>query len=421
MGTKVVTFLGPGRQLARHRQPLRYQLGNYTSKPTGLPGVALFRWLCAERGLPDEIIIYGSPTSDWDLLHELAAVPYDMPQFLQLGLRPAIDARALTPAHLSALEHFLREFLGGIHVRCELIASPLTASAAQLQLFAQLSERYRRGDELHVDISLDIWAASLFTAASVTFISQARGALIQGLYIAQPALTTTGGTPVMIVNHANELMEWASALSTIRQNGLIGQLALLFGRVNPKLAAATQEINFAILTSQYSHLYEAFEVFGRELKRQAHDPAPSIMRFFCQQLLQEMDWLQTGHLADWELEFARRALFSGDFLRAAILTQEAVISAAIARRSLRIDDAYRTHVRLFLVQEKRRADIYPVDPWPFIQLDLIRRWLMGEAQVRKTKELRDVMSNAQTLQGALERAISFAAVLIARFKRIPPL
>jgi len=50
------------------------------------------------------------------------------------------------------------------------------------------------------------------------------------------------GTPVMIVAHSNELMEWANALSTVRQNGLIGQLAQLFSRSNPKLAQAIQEI-----------------------------------------------------------------------------------------------------------------------------------------------------------------------------------
>lgn len=420
MGLKVVIFLGPARTMARQRHPLRYQFGNYISKPTLLEGVALFRWICAERGLPDEIIIYGGPDADWDMLHELAAVPHDMPQFQQLGLRQAIDHRALNANTLAPLEVFLREFLGGIQVRCELIPAQMTP-VQQLNFFQQLYDRYRRGDELHVDISRDIWAASTFTAASVTFLSQAKFAQIEGIYIAQPALTTMAGTPVMIVGNSNELMEWANALSTVRQNGLIGQLAQLFSRTNPKLAQATQEINFALLTSQYGRLYEAFDLFDRELRRQATQPQASISRFFCQQLVQEMEWLHTGHLADWELEFARRALFSGDFLRATIFTQEAVVSAAIARRSLRVDDAYRSHVRHFLVKEKHRSDIYPVDPWPFIQLDLVRRWLMGEAQVRKMKELRDIMTNAQTLQSALERAISFAAVLLARFKRIPPL
>ena len=420
MGLKVVTFLGPPRQMARHRQALRYQFGGYVTKPTQLVGVALFRWLCAERGLPEEVIIYGSPSSDWDMLHELAAVPYDMPQFQQLGLRQAMDARGISPKTLAPLEAFLRHFLGNISVRCELIPQDMTP-AEQLVFFQQLHSQYRRGDELHVDLSRDLWATGLFTAASVTFLTQARHVQIEGIYLAQPASTSPAGTPVMVFNHANELMEWASALATLRQNGLIGQLAQLFMRADPKLSQATQEINFALLTSQYGRLYDAFGVVQDRLRHQATQGPASLARFFCQQLLQELEWLHTGHLADWELEFARRALFSGDYLRATILTQEAVVSAAIARPGLRIDDAYRSHVRHFLVHEKHRADIYPVDPWPFVQLDLIRRWLMGESQARKSKELRDIMANSQTLQGALERAISFAAVLIARFKRVSPL
>ena len=74
MGLKVIIFLGPPRGRGRARQALRYQFGNYVSKPSRILGVALFRWLCAERSIPDEVILLGSPESDWDMVHELRDV-----------------------------------------------------------------------------------------------------------------------------------------------------------------------------------------------------------------------------------------------------------------------------------------------------------------------------------------------------------
>lgn len=420
MGLKVVTFLGPGRLESRQRQTLRYQFGNYTTKPIRLVGVALFRWLCAEEKMPQEVIIYGSQSSDWDLLHELAAVPYYMPQFQDLGIREALENGTLNADHLDRLGQFLTTFLGGIPVRCRMISERM-ARGDQWIFFSQLQDHFQQGDELHVDISRDIWASGLFTSACLTFLAQARSVKVRGIYIAQPASTTMAGTPVMIIDDLNGLMDWSNAVTIFRQNGLIGQLTKVFSTVDEQLGRALSDINFSIETFQYKQLYQSFQTLKVRIRALAEQPHPTIAKFFALQLIEELTWLDTGHLADWELEFARRALYSQNVGRAASLIQEAVVTAAISRARLRVDDGYRDHVKQYLLKQAQRKELFPVDPWPYVQLDIMRRALAGDAQARKSKEFQELFASSMSLQRALERAISFAAVLVARFKRVPPM
>lgn len=419
MGLKVVIFLGPPRGFGRQRQALRFQFGNYVSKPTRLLGVALFRWLCAERGLPEQVIVLGEPSADWDMLHELAAVPYHMPQFQRLQLREKLNAGPLAPEDLRALSGFLQDFLGGIDVRC--VTFPRQPGrTGQLRFFTALDEHVGSGDELHVDVAQDIWACGLFGTASSAFLTRASRVDIGGLYVADPASTSMAGTPVLIISQVNRLIAWADSIAVFRQSGLLGKLPDLFGDEAPELADALNAVNFAVLTHQYDDLYENFQRCVTHLRALARPEPRTLTQFFARQFLREASWIEDSHLADWQIEFARRALASGDYLRAASLTQESVVSAAIRRTRMRTDPAYRHHVREYLLAERNHAHLYPVDPWPFIKLWDLRAILAG-TQPADPETRRDILRNDQKLHHFLERAISFAAVLVARFKRVPPM
>ena len=416
MGLKVIIFLGP-RARGRRPQPQRYQFGNYVSKPTRLMGVALFRWLCAEHGLPEQVLVLGEPRSDWDTLHELAAVPYGLAQFQRLGLREQLDQGGLGRAELDGLEGFLEDFLGGVQVRCVCYdRSP--GRAGQRVFLTTLDEHIGRGDELHVDVSRDIWACGLFGSAAMTSLIQGSRVHLGGMYAADAGTASMAGVPVLIISELNSFIEWSSAVSVFRESGLLGRLPELFFAEVPRMSEALRAINFAVLTHQYSELYENFQLAVQILRELGEHPTRSLTRFFSRQLIREAAWIEDAHLADWQIEFARRALFSSDYMRAIVLAQEAVVSAAIRRTRARTDSELRRRTREYLMERRDRSELYPVDPWPFFKLWDLREVLAGVRQPDQETR-RDIMRNEQTLRQFLERAISFTSVLVARFKRSP--
>jgi len=415
MARKIVMFLGPPRGSGQ-RQALRFQFGNYVTKPTRTLGVALFRWQCTEHAIPDEVVVLGTRRSDWDLLHELAAVPYHMAAWQKLGLRDHIDQGRLDQRILDEASAFLTQFLGGLSVRCVLLPEG-TGASTQLGFFEVVAAHVERGDTLHVDVSHDPWAAGLFASVSSSFLSQAGGVEIEALYIADFASSTMAGTPVLIITRINELIEWSNAIAMFRQSGLIGRLPELFLEDEPELAGAIRELNFAVSTFRYATVYDAFKRVNERLEALMTGPTRTVTALFARQLHAEAFWIGTSHLADWQLEFARRALYSGDYVRATILTQEAVFSAAIERERDRIDQTHRDKVAAWLRASRGRQDLFPVDPWPFIQLYDVREALVGSST---DPAVRQIVFTEKQLHDYLERAISFASVLVARFKRTPP-
>jgi len=179
---KVVIFLGPPRLYGRRKPKLRYRFEQHISAPIHLLGVALFRWLCAERGIPEQVVIFGGERSNWDALHELAAVDEDMPAFAALRLRESISYGGVDQGTLDRLETFLSDFLSGVDVRC-VLTRPVRGAGEQLRFFEHLDEHFERGDELHVDVSRDLWACGLFGSASAAFLAQGRAVHIAGIYV----------------------------------------------------------------------------------------------------------------------------------------------------------------------------------------------------------------------------------------------
>ena len=416
MGLKVIIFLGPPRGPGRARSALRYQFGNYVSKPSRVLGVALFRWLCAERGIPEEVIIVGAPDSDWDLVHELAALhPHD-PAFLKLGLRVAIDAGRVDQTLLDHLSTFIEGYLGGINVRCLLAPEQVPGRSGQLRYHALFSTLANEGDECHIDIHHDSWAGGMFSVASSTYLSRVN---IGGLYLANPEETSPAGTPVLIMRELGLLVEWSTSLTLFRTSGLLGRFPELFSYEAPELSNALRAVNFAIATQQYDDLYSEFQKCIKGLRDLDASNNDTLAVFFARLVLEEATWLETSHLADWQIEFARRALSSMDYLRAATLAQEAVVSAAIAKTRLRTDMPTRLRVRDALLDRKYSKALYPVDPWPFFTLWEVRSALAG-IQSKQPTNLRPILKDATSLHHFLERAISVAAVLVARFKRTTP-
>jgi hypothetical protein len=416
MGLKLAIFLGAGRAGGRVRQATNYQFKNYVSRPSRLAGVALFRWLCVGRSIPEEVVLLGGPRAEWDVLHELAAIPAEQADFAGLNLRARVDGPGVSQAELDGLAGLLAGYLTGVRVRCVLWPEAAEPSA----LWMMLARLFKRGDEAHIDLIHDARSASLITPAVVTMLTQGLDVQLGGVYLGDPGATPPGGVcPVVMLERTDELVEWSSALTLFRQSGLIGKLPELVRPVDAQLADALRAINFAVTTFQYETLPGAWQLTMQRIEHILSQPARTIAHVFARQLAQEAMAVPDTHLADWELEFARRALYSGDLWRATILIQEAVISSALGKPGRRVNCIWRRRALEVLLDPRHRQDIYPVDPWPFLKVHALRQLLTGNPGQDRTT-CADVLVSPKTFQQFLERALAFAAVLVARFKRVPP-
>jgi hypothetical protein len=417
MGLKLAIFLGAGRTHGRARQATNYQFRNYVSRPSRLAGVSLFRWLCVGRSIPEEVIVLGGPRAEWDVLHELAAVPAEQVDFQRLNLRAHAEQGGVSQAQLDELGALLARFLTGVKVRCLLLPEREPEPGA---LWLTLAGLFRRGDEVHLDLIHDPHSAALITPAAVTLLTQGLQLQLGGVYLGDPQSTPPGGVcTVLVLDRLGELVEWSSALTLFRQSGLIGKLPDLLRPVDAQLAEAMRAINFAVTTFQYEALPRAWETTTRQLETLLAQPPRTIGHLFARQLVHEVQLIPDGHLAEWELEFARRALHSGDLWRATILIQEAVISASIGKPGRRLNHAWRRRALEILLDPRHKQDLYPVDPWPFLRLHALRQILLGNPNQDRSA-VADVISSPTAFQQFLERALAFAAVLVARFKRVPP-
>lgn len=419
MGLKAVMFLGPARTNVLSTRVRAFLFDGYTSDPLRLAGVAMFRWLCATKDLPEEVVIYGGTTADWDMLHELAARPSSDPAFQSLRLRESINRGGISQAQADKLGEVLSTFLVSVRVRCHFLTA-VTSDDSQLSALKLIASHFGRGDELHVDVSNDILAASLITGATLSFFSGSTHSGVGGVYVSLPEHTNAFGTPVMIIDDLDALSQWSSALTAFHRDGVAGPIVRQFAHVNPALASACSALNFAVVTNQYAHVHKAFRSVRHEIKSHIAHSEDQLSSMFAEFMLRELHWLKADHIADWELEFARRALLTQDVMRCARLTQNAVVSAAIANPKQRVDDAYRAHVLSNLLDPAQHTSVFSVDPWPYMQLDVILRALAGDPAARASDDAREWFSSMPRLSRALERAVSFAAILVTRFRRVPP-
>lgn len=419
MGLKAVIFLGRARPSVQNTRMRAFQFDGYTAAPLRLAGVAMFRWLCATKEIPQEVVIYGNTTADWDMLHELAARPYTDPELQRLGLRGAINRGGISQAQADQLGEVLSTILVSVRVRCHLL-HPVTSHDARLRTIKLIASHFDRRDELHVDVSDDVLAAGLITGATLSFFSSATHGGVRAVYVSLPQHTGAFGTPVMIVDDLNDLGQWSNALMTFHRDGVTGPIVRQFAHVNPAIADAFSAINFAVVTNQYTDMHRAFGRARQEIKAHIERSEDQLSTMFAEFMIRELRWLKAEHMADWELEFARRALLSQDVVRCARLAQNAVVSAAIAHPASRTNDAYRAQVLSYLLDPKLPRAVFSVDSWPYVQLDVILRALAGDPAARASDDAREWFSSMPRLLRALERAVSFAAILVTRFRRVPP-
>lgn len=429
MAHKLAFFIGKPRYLRNERNALTgeyetvcYDFGDgYVSAPSGVFGVALYAYL-NERGgqAVDEILVMGTSGSNWDVLFDLIEARSDAEAWKQLELAEAADNDQVSAAQLAQVEETLCRYLGGPRVTCALVGSAAT-QAEQLGILQTIADFVAPGDRFSLDITHGFRHMGLVALESSLLLSQVRGIRVDGIYYGNfMAKSAAGHATVDTMVSVDQLSAWARALSLFRHNGLLGDLPGLLEAQHPGIAAALRNLNFALMTNRTRDIASsAGQAVGMLRKLEPDDASNSvILRLFRDDLLAELDHYTGSDLAKIQLDLARKAFQCGDYLRCAIYSFEAIISAA-AGPSCQRDGQKRT--RIAKVLNDYSDDYFSPETRTLVQR--LRHFRNGVAHgsEKLSREIQEVLKSDHSCRTFLGQAMYVAGVAIERFNQDPAL
>lgn len=428
MALRMITFLGKPNYLQEDEgagSPPRYRLAaydfgeGYLSRQTPIFGLALFEYLSASETRPEEVLVLGTRASQWDCLHELSDSDAEEDVLAGLELGESVRQGDVSREQLDGVEKILSEVLEGTTVRCELIGEASEAEG-QFDILRTIAGGMDNGDEVHLDVTHGFRHWGQVGLESLLFLRQVRQIAVGGVYYANfGARNDDGSAPVVRLEAVDAMADWSEALASFRQTGQLGRLPDLFDANYREIARPLEKLRFSLMANRFGHAAHAARQARASLKKLVDDEPTTLASFFAGVLVDELEIFVRPHIADWQLELSRRALESGDYLRAAINAYEAIVSAAIEDSDKRKKGWYRHQVASDTLKAKEQHAHPFRDQQPFWNLSNIRNALAhgGEAQ---NGYLRKQMRDEKSLRAFLEELLEFAQKYIRKFKVEPP-
>lgn len=428
MAIRMVTFIGRPQYMRDDQgsgSPPRYRRATYDfgqgykSREIPFFGLALFEYLKEVGETPKEVVFLGTRGSQWDSLHELSDDEDEEHLLAGLELGESVRAGDVSRAQLDDVEAILSEVLEGITVRCQLIDEASEAEG-QLDILRTVAQRVGKSDKIHLDITHGFRHWGPVAMESLLFLRQVRQITVGGVYYANfAAKNDDGSAPVVRLKAVETMADWSEALASFRQTGQLGRLPELFDENYPEIASPLKTLRYSLMANRFGHAAHAARQTRASLKKLLEDEPSTLASFFAGVLVDELEIFVRPHIADWQLELARRSLDSGDYLRSAISAYEAVVSAAISNKDKRHKGWYRYKATKDTLKS-RDDSINPFDdPQSFRNLADLRNSLAhgGEAQ---NSYFQERLKNERSLVAFLEELLEFATDVVGRFKAKPP-
>jgi len=319
----------------------------FVSSETEFFGEALVEYMRHRGAPPGQLLIMGTNASIWDALFRL--FPDDeIDDETYMEVWDAVQNRAATSRHLDAVEKFVNQRTD-VSVTCRLVGTGATRNE-QLDILSALAEFTDPGDELTIDITHGLRSMGLTAAAAGNLLTQTRQLEVADIFYGNFSIKTDGGhATVDRISARDELNEWADAISHFRRTGLLGDIPALVGRYDAGAESALRRLDHALVTNQFGGIQRWLHQAISNLKQtepteNTEDSPATPFDLFRRDLLTALSGLQRDRLADLQLELADRALRHDDYLRAAICTFEAVVSAAAPSEEARTDGRKRHFV-----------------------------------------------------------------------------
>jgi len=401
MAHVMLTFLGrvPKDQGGYRKTP--YDFGDMVQEaPT-----AFFGWPLQRRLAPDKLVILGTSGSMWDHLFE-GDLPFgDAEQSARDALYEAVDEKRVTPSHLEPLEPLLSGRLG-----CEVILDliPYCRDATeQVQLLEIMASHVGQGDRVDLDVTHGFRHLPMVALLSALQLQTMRQAEVAGIWYGSFD-PDTQEAPVYNLSGLLHIAEWLQALHTYDKDGDYSVFSPLIQTSAPALAEHLRQAAFYEQVNNIGQARAPLRKFRQALATTVQDP---LLQLFADELRQRTAWVENRTLAERQYELAQHFLEYGDFLRAAILGFESLLTRLVQDAPTQLDPMNHAHREQIKKQwdadmrkprQKRNAT-----EQAYLDLRELRNALAHGSRSH-FGEIQEALSSEERLRSTLHQAIELA-------------
>ncbi len=285
---------------------------------------------------PDRLIILGTSGSMWDVLFENFAEASEY-EDQKLTLMDAVEHDQVTQELLNACEPLLKDRLG---IDCQLSLIPYGDNAqTQVEILKIMAKGVAKGDQVSLDLTHGLRHLPMLGLLSAMYLQTAKKVDIKGIYYGAldrtPKDTVVQNTPVMRLDGLLQIADWITALHGFDETGDIAPFSDLLQKEG--LSAKTAELlKIAAFHESVLNVTSARKPL-RDFAKQTEEGLPGIASLFQDNLKERISWVDQDNIYLRQREKAQFYLQQGDYVRAAALGYEALITRHLKQHNPRAD------------------------------------------------------------------------------------
>lgn len=327
MSKTLITILGKGRDNPQtgYREA-SYCFDDGKTETTPFFGLALTRHLQVET-----VIILGTAGSMWGVLIEYLTVKdQEKNEDLRLELMDAESLGKVTQNLLDRITPLLQDFEAE-NVKLQLIPQG-RSEEEQIGILEAIHQSLGKSkSEIHIDITHGFRHLAAIGFLSGALVERLRTKLeVKAIWYGALDMTRDAKTPVLCLCGLLAVQKWISAMDRFDVSGNYGVFAPLLvadGLPQDKSACLEKAAYFESITQIFNAALSLRTVLP---DLESHLRGASAL--FQKQLIQRLAWAREEHLSEQQRLLALRALSRNDFLRAAILGLEALITMEVGKQ-----------------------------------------------------------------------------------------
>ncbi len=326
MSHTMITFLGKGTRRDGSYREANYKFKSGNIYSTQFFGLALLKELAATGNPVDHLVVLGTGSSIWDALV--------LDEIIDEGLWDKLNERVekgnvddeLLAGIAPEVERSFAKGYGQLKVSLTTIPFGRNQQE-QITILQKMADLVETGDTVTIDISHGFRILPMIGLVSALFLTQLKEVTISGLYYGALEMTENDCTPVVSLDGLLNIIQWLNAMTVFQKTGDYGIFSSLLSDPNTsdslcQAAFFEKIINIQQARGQLKKVRKSF----KSLKD--NDP---IFSLFYDRLYNLTSWSEIQHFAGRQLFAARNALDTGNYVRAAALAVESLISARVAQ------------------------------------------------------------------------------------------
>ncbi|MBK1645227.1 TIGR02221 family CRISPR-associated protein [Thiocapsa imhoffii] len=333
MSHVLLTFLG---RVQKEQGSYRTTVYDFGDGPQEAP-TAFFGWPLQRRLQPDRLVILGTAGSMWEHLFEGDLEFGDAEQDARDALYEAVDRKLVTASHLEPLAPLLSERLG-----CEVVLDLIPYcrdEAEQVRLLEIMASHVARGDRVDLDVTHGFRHLPMVALLSALQLQILRQAEVNGIWYGSYD-PDTKEAPVYRLGGLLQIAGWLQALHTYDKDGDYSVFCDLLATTASVSSESLRQAAFHEKTNNIGQARAPLRKFRQGFEAVHPDP---LLQLFADELRSRTAWVDQQSLTERQYELALHFLEHGDYLRAAILGFESLITRLVQASPQSLQPLNHTH------------------------------------------------------------------------------